>query len=104
VAGYCECGDEPSGSCATELVSSETSARLHGATFQNAATLELSPFCRTGVSSFSIFQLFPLIDDIFVKRCMTIMEMVKLATAKSTNMAEVVTTAPYNIISEYFVC
>jgi hypothetical protein len=21
VAGYCECGDEPSGSCATELVS-----------------------------------------------------------------------------------
>jgi hypothetical protein len=28
VAGCCECGDEPSGSCATELVSSESCSFL----------------------------------------------------------------------------
>jgi hypothetical protein len=29
VAGCCECGDEPSGSCATELVSVLTGINIH---------------------------------------------------------------------------
>jgi hypothetical protein len=44
VAGCCECGDEPSGSCATELVSLPIRTLLYATSGKNLASLAVKLF------------------------------------------------------------